>query len=61
MAAYSRLVHGIGLALDRYAYREGPSLTIYRRVHVNGDPLVNHTTVCIPVTSLIEQEASKAP
>jgi DNA gyrase inhibitor GyrI len=61
MTAYSSLVHGIGLALDRYTYREGPSLTIHRRVRVKGDPLVNHTTVCIPVTSLIEQEASRAP
>ena len=51
VAAFARLADAIKLGSDRYGWREGPFLTIYRTVPGN-DPRANKTTVCLPVTRL---------
>jgi hypothetical protein len=52
MAAYRRLVDALVFAEDRFAWREGPALTIYRAVHTDASSLLNRTAVCLPVRRL---------
>jgi AraC family transcriptional regulator len=52
LAAYRRLLDALDLARDRYVWREGPSLTIYRAVRIGGNSLLNKTAVCLPVSRL---------
>jgi AraC family transcriptional regulator len=53
MTAYTRIVHHLGRVANRFIHREGPSLVMYRAVHVDRHRRVNHTTVCMPVASLL--------
>jgi AraC family transcriptional regulator len=55
-AAYSALVVAINEKSNRYAWREGPSLTMYQNVHIGGDSQLNHTTVCIPVSQVRQRK-----
>jgi hypothetical protein len=50
--AYSRLFRATIVAPDRYTWREGPSVAIYRSVHIDGKAGFNHTQLCFAVTKL---------
>ena len=52
VAAYAELADAISLNSHRYAWREGPSVTIYRSVHSGDNSRLNKTTVCFPIIRL---------
>lgn len=56
VAAYAELADAIERNSDRYAWREGPSVTIYRAVHSSANSLVNKTTVCFPIIKLSQSK-----
>jgi AraC family transcriptional regulator len=56
VAAYAELADAISLEAQRYAWREGPSLTIYRSVHSGNNSLLNRTTVCFPIIRLAKSK-----
>jgi AraC family transcriptional regulator len=47
-SAYLRLAAAIRTS-RRFDFREGAAVTIYKAVHIDGDPQLNHTSVCWPV------------